>query len=71
VLGWWLGISHDIGGPLTYFILPKSCQLITRSSVTPVTPLELLEPANNVLVEELDKAIDKKIGKIWTDKEVA
>jgi transposase len=40
VLGWWLGVSHDIGGPLTYFILPKSCRPIARSSVTPVTPEE-------------------------------
>jgi hypothetical protein len=71
VLGRWLGISHDIGGPLTYFILPKSCKPIARSSVTPVTPEELLEPANKALAEELDKAIDEKIGKFRTDKEVA
>jgi hypothetical protein len=31
----------------------------------------LLEPANKVLVEELDMAIDEKIGKFRTDKEVA
>jgi hypothetical protein len=72
VLGWWLGIfSHDIGGPLTYFILPKSCRPIARSSITPVTPEELLEPANKVLAEELDKVIDEKIGKFRTNKEVA
>jgi hypothetical protein len=28
VLGRWLSISHDIRGPLTYFILPKSCKPI-------------------------------------------
>jgi hypothetical protein len=71
VLGWCLGVSHDIGRPLTYFILPKSCKPIARSSVTPVTPEELLEPANKVLAEELDKAIDEKIGNFRTDKEVA
>jgi hypothetical protein len=32
---------------------------------------ELLEPANKALAEELDKAINEKIGKFWTDKEVA
>jgi hypothetical protein len=31
----------------------------------------LLETANKVLAEELDKAIDEKIGKFWTDKKVA
>jgi hypothetical protein len=36
-----------------------------------VTPEELLEPANKALAEELDKAIDEKIGKFRTDKEVA
>jgi hypothetical protein len=36
-----------------------------------VTPEELLEPATKVLAEELDKVIDKKIGKFRTNKEVA
>jgi hypothetical protein len=36
-----------------------------------VTPEELLDPANKALAEELDKAIDEKIGKFRTDKEVA
>jgi hypothetical protein len=72
VLGRWLGVSHDIGRPLTYFILPKSCCLpIVRSSGTPVTPEELLEPANKALAEELGKAIDEKIGNFRTNKEVA
>jgi hypothetical protein len=71
VLGRWLGISHDIGGPLTYFTLPKSCRPIARSIVTPVTPEALLEPANKALAEELDKVIDEKIGKFRTNKEVA
>jgi hypothetical protein len=71
VLGHWLGVSHDIGGPLTYFILPKSCRPIARSSITPVTPEALLELANMALAEELDSAIDAKIGKFRMDKEVA
>jgi hypothetical protein len=71
VLGRWLGISHDIGRTLTYFILYKSCKLIVQSSVTLVTPEELLESANKALVEELDKVIDEKIGKFRTNKEVA
>jgi hypothetical protein len=36
-----------------------------------VTPEELLEPVNKALAEELDKAIDEKIGKFRTNKEVA
>jgi hypothetical protein len=32
---------------------------------------ELLEPANKALVEELNKVINKKIGKLRTNKEVA
>jgi hypothetical protein len=36
-----------------------------------VTPEELLEPANMAMAEELDKAIDAKIGKFRTNKEVA
>jgi hypothetical protein len=49
VLGHWLGVSHDISRPLTYFVLPKSCRQIARLSITPVTPDELLEPANKAL----------------------
>jgi hypothetical protein len=71
VLGRWLGVSHDIGGPLTYFFPPKSCRPIARSSVTPVTPEELLEPANKASAEERDKVINAKIGKFRTDKEIA
>jgi hypothetical protein len=52
-------------------MLPKSCKPIARSSVTPVTPEELLEPVSKALAEELDKAIDEKIGKFRTNKEVA
>jgi hypothetical protein len=70
-LCWWLSVSHDIGGLLTYFILSKSCHPIARLSITPVTPEELLEPANKALAEELDKAIDHKFGNFWTNKEVA
>jgi hypothetical protein len=33
--------------------------------------VELLEPANKAMVEELDKAINTKIGKFRTNKEVA
>jgi hypothetical protein len=36
-----------------------------------VTPEELLESASKALAEELDKAIDEKIGKFRTNKEVA
>jgi hypothetical protein len=54
VPGHWLGVSLDISGPLTYFVLPKSCWPIAGSSVTPVTPEELLESANKVMAEELD-----------------
>jgi hypothetical protein len=36
-----------------------------------VTPEELLESASKALAEKLDKAIDEKIGKFRTNKEVA
>jgi hypothetical protein len=27
-LGWWIGVAHDVGVPLTSWILPASCQPI-------------------------------------------
>lgn len=39
-LGRWLGIAHDVGSALTYWILKSNGQIIARSTVRPLLPDE-------------------------------
>jgi len=69
-LGRWIGVAHDVGGPLTYWVLTEKCKVVARSSVTPLTELELKEPLIRAQAVTLDDAIKAKIGKHRTDEEV-
>ena len=62
VLGRWIGVAESIGSSLTYFILPKSCVPIARSSVFPVTQDERLSADFQQELAILDASIDAKIG---------
>jgi hypothetical protein len=66
-LGRWIGIAHNAGGPLTYWILTDKCKVVARLSVTAQTELNPLVPAQTVT---LDNAIKANIGKHRTDEEV-
>jgi hypothetical protein len=33
-LGRWIGVAHDVGSPMTFWILPALCKVIVRSFVT-------------------------------------
>ena len=61
-LGRWLGVAEDVGSPLTYVILPKSCRPIYRSSVLSLTADDLLKPEVILEMADLDADIRKKIG---------
>ena len=69
-LGRWLGVAENVGSPLCYIILPKSCKPIIRSSVQPVTADEFLQPETKLLIERFDAAVIEKIGDSRTDDEV-
>ena len=43
-LGRWLGVSHRVGSALCYWILTKSCKVISSTSVQHVTNEEQREP---------------------------
>lgn len=43
-LGRWLGVSHDVGQAMTYWILTVKCTIIARSSVKPLDDHELRDP---------------------------
>ncbi len=40
-LGRWLGVAHDIGQAMTYWILKENGEVVARSTVRPITPEEL------------------------------
>ena len=50
-LGRWLGISHNVGSDLCYWILPQSCKVIARSTVCHVLREELLKPETKLMFE--------------------
>jgi hypothetical protein len=61
-LGRWIGVAENQGAPMMYMILPKSCQLIARSSVFPLSQDDWLSAKVQVLKVELDTSIQEKIG---------
>ncbi len=67
-LGRWIGVAHDVGQAMTFWILPKSCRVIARSSVQAVSEDDLALIETQTELAELDLAIDAKIGDKVTDK---
>jgi hypothetical protein len=70
VLGRWIGVAENVGSSLTYFILPKSCTPVARSSVFPVTQEERLSADFQQELGLLDAAIEQKIGDSRSDNAV-
>jgi hypothetical protein len=69
-LGWWLGVAHDVGGPICFWVLPKSCKVIARTTVHSLTADEMADPAVRVQISELDSAIHSKIGDTIADTDM-
>ena len=69
-IGRWIGVAEDIGGPLTYLILPASAIPVPRSSVFPVTTAEMMSDEVKQLMMELDKGINDHIGDERTDQQI-
>ena len=58
------------GGPLTYYILPKLCIPIVRSSVQPMKQMEKIDLEVQIQMAELDAAIEQEIRDSRSDKEI-
>ena len=69
-LGWWVGVAKDVGGPMTFWILPKSGIIVPRSSVTALTPEEMGTDGIKAMMKELDDGIRQKIGDQLKDNEL-
>ena len=69
-LGWWVGVTKDVGGPMTFWILPKSGIIVPRSSVTALTPEEMGTDGIKAMMKELDDGIRQKIRDQLKDDEL-
>ena len=69
-LGRWIGVAHDVGSPMTFWVLPKSCKVVARSTVTPLTEDELGDPIVQGRIAELDLSVKAKIGDTLKDDEI-
>jgi Reverse transcriptase (RNA-dependent DNA polymerase) len=66
-IGRWVGVAHDVGSPMTFWVLPASCRVIARSTVSQLTEDELADPVIKNRIAELDLAIAEKIGNAVDD----
>ena len=69
-LGRWIGVAHDVGSPMTFWVLPQTCKVLARSTVTPLTEDELKNPEIQGLIAELDTSIKSKIGDTLVDDDI-
>jgi hypothetical protein len=68
-LGQWVGVASDVGQAMTFWILPKSCIPIARSSVARVFPDVAATDEFKADLAELDLAIENRIGNSKTAEE--
>jgi hypothetical protein len=59
-----------VGNPMTFWVLPQSCKVLARSSVSSLTDDELADPSVQARMAELDASIHEKIGDSISDAEV-
>ena len=69
-LRWWVGVTKDVGGPMTFWILLKSGIIVPRSSVTTLTPEEMGTDGIKAMMKELDDGIRQKIRDQLKDDEL-
>jgi hypothetical protein len=62
-LGRWIGVAHDVGSPMTFWVLPVSCKVIARSTVTALSDDEKADlVVQQERMAELDLSVKEKIG---------
>jgi hypothetical protein len=69
-IGRWIGVAEKVGSNLCYYVLPKSCRPISRSSVMPISSDEQLQPETKLLIDDYNNAVTLKIGDNRTDDDV-
>jgi len=66
----WIGVAHDVGNPMTFWVLPTTCKVLARSTVWSLTEDERNDPVIQAQMAELDASIREKIGDSIPNKDV-
>ena len=61
-IGRWLGVSHRVGTLMSFWILTKECQVLSRTTVQRVTNLELQVDENITRCRAFDESISERLG---------
>jgi hypothetical protein len=69
-LGRWIGVAHDIGNPMTFWVLPNTCKVLACSTVWSLTDDEKADPLVQAQMAYLDASICEKIGDSVSKKEI-
>jgi hypothetical protein len=69
-LGRWIGVAHDVGNPMTFWVLPNTCKVLARSTVWSLTDDEKADPLVQAQMANLDVSICEKIGDSVSKKEI-
>ena len=69
-LGRWIGVAHDVGSPMTFWVLPASCKVIARSTVVSLSEDERADPVVQQRMAELDLSVKEKIGDTLEENEL-
>ena len=67
-MGRWLGIAHDVGSALTYWILKPNCQIIARSTVRPLLADEIKDETGKQMRLAFTNAMNNQYKDFDPDK---
>ena len=67
-LGRWLGVSHKVGAPLTFWVLKENGQIVARSTVRPLLKEEWRDEKEKEARKQMDEFILKRHGTANTDE---
>jgi hypothetical protein len=63
VQGRWLGVAHNVGQALCYWILTNTGQVLARSTVQPVTDDEIAHPVSKKQLDEFDVELNERLNR--------
>ena len=61
-IGKWLGVSHRVGPLMSYWVLTREGQVLSRTTVQRVTNLELKTNENITRYKEFDASVLERVG---------
>jgi hypothetical protein len=70
-LGRWIGVAHNIGQAMCFWVLSSSGTPIARSTIQPISEAELRSNVVQKAISDFDQAIKEKIGGDPTEDSLA